>query len=104
MTYKEYKKAVASRRGISLYLLEKGIKTGAFQINTSAHELRFLQTSCGYPKYYVEDIIKEKIAEDAQYLELIIKNISWWENGKMHHGSRCEWSQSELVSKLKPVE
>lgn len=106
MTYKEYKKAVASRRGISLYLLEKGLKAGAFHLRMSAALWRCHQRNMDlYTQEENAECIENHIEDDAANLEYFRSDIIRYERGKFrYYGCRRELSQSELVSKLKPME
>jgi hypothetical protein len=72
MTYKEYKKTVAKKYGITLYALEKGIRDGQYSLTFTASDLRILKTCWSHNKEYIADVIAEEIAFDVEHLDIVI--------------------------------
>lgn len=72
MTYKEYKKTVAKKYGITLYALEKGIMDRKYSLTFTASNLRNLKTCWSHNPEYIADVIAEEIAFDVEHLDIVI--------------------------------
>lgn len=71
MTYRDYKKKVAEKIGISLYALEKGMRSGKYHLVCNAFDFKMLKLEASYsadPEKYLSDCVAESVQFDAEHL------------------------------------